>query len=234
VLYALRFPFSFAVLVVAFVVGLWLRGTAQRLISGQRRPAWARKAARRRSLMWLKPFVDPYGTLAAVIGGPGWGSPVEVNASRSRPGGKVVAQLLAGPVVLCAFGIAALAAFRSWTGLTFRGGDGLLEQALHGELFADGHLRYAIGYAQVALFLAGVQWLVMGVLAILPIPPLDGGKLLFSLAPRSMGWQRARYRLDDENWGVLLLLVVSVIALPAPILLSVLGAILDPVIRLLG
>ena len=48
----------------------------------------------------------------------------------------------------------------------------------------------------------------MGVLAIIPIPPLDGGKLLFTLVPRKGVWQKARYRLDEENWGLLVLRLV--------------------------
>jgi membrane-associated protease RseP (regulator of RpoE activity) len=75
----------------------------------------------------------------------------------------------------------------------------------------------------------------MGVLAILPLPPLDGGKLLFALAPRKMGWQRARYRLDDENWGLLILLVLSLpVIFRIPLVLRLLDKILEPLIRVLS
>ena len=244
-LYALRYPFSFAVLLVALVAGLCARGFVQRAISGQRRPAWARKLTRRRSLLWLKPFVDPYGCVAAAIGGPAWGAPVEVNASRGRPSGKVVAQLLAGPVVLGAMGVAALVAFRAWSGYQI-GGDALLASVYHGDQFvgpivmdashklSEPHFHYVIAFGQVALFLAGVEWLAMGVLSIMPLPPLDGGRLLFALAPRTMGWQRARFRLDDENWGALILLVLALpVLFRVPLALTLLGYIVDPLVRLL-
>jgi hypothetical protein len=242
VLYALRYPFSFGVLVVALVLGLCARGIAQRLVSGQRRPAWARKLSRRRSLIWLKPFVDPYGCVSAAIGGPGWGTPVDTSASHQRPGARLIAQLLAGPVVLSALGVGALAAFRVWTGMSIAG-RGWLSAVFHGDAFigpfthfgSEPHFHYVLNFGQVALFLAGVEWLTMGVLAIMPLPPLDGGKLLFALGPRSMGWQQARYRLDEENWGTLILLILALpIIVRTPLLVSLLGKIVDPLVGLVS
>jgi membrane-associated protease RseP (regulator of RpoE activity) len=180
--------------------------------------------------MWLKPYVDPYGCVSAAIGGTGWGSPVDVSNFVRRPGGRVVAQLLAGPVVLCALGVAALLAFQSWTGFDFSGSGELLA-VVHGDAFATSHVHYAIGFGEVALFLAGVEWLTMGILAIMPLPPLDGGKLLFALVPRTLGWQRAHYRLDEENWGALILLVLALpIIVRTPILIQFLGRIVDPIV----
>jgi hypothetical protein len=246
VLYALRYPFSFGVLVVAFLLGLCVRGFAQRLVSGQRRPAWARKLTRRRSLLWLKPFVDPYGMVAAAVGGPGWGAPVEAAGSLGRPSGRALGQLLAGPIAVGALGVVALEGFRAWTG-DVPVGAGWLSAVYHGGAFvgpqvttglstvSDPHFHYVIGFGQVALFLAGVEWLTMGVLAIMPLPPLDGGRLLFAVAPRTIGWQRARFRLDDENWGALVLLVLALpVLFRVPLLLTLLGYIVDPLVRLVA
>jgi hypothetical protein len=235
VLYALRYPLSFVVLVVAFVLGLWARGLAQRWVSGQRRPAWARKAVRRRSLMWLKPYVDPYGCVSAAIGGPGWGTPIDVSNFVRKPGGRVVAQLVVGPVVLCALGVAALSAFHQWSRFDLSGSGELLA-AYRGDIFVahPSHVHYTINFGQVALFLAGVEWLTMGILAIMPLPPLDGGKLLFALAPRTLGWQRAHYRLDEENWGALILLILALpIIVRTPLLVQFLGHIIDPLVGLI-
>jgi hypothetical protein len=232
VLYALRYPFSFAVLASAFVLGLCARGIAQRLVFGQRRPAWAKRLTRRAGLLWLKPYVDPYGCLAAAIGGPAWGPPVEVPAARGRPTSRAVGQLLAGPVALCAMGFAALAAFRGWTGLVLSG-SGIVKDVYHGELLVafPSHFKYELGYGQVALLLAGVVWLTMGILAIMPLPPLDGGKLLLAIVPKTLGWQKARFRLDDENWGVLILLILALpVLVRTPLLITFLGRIVDPLI----
>lgn len=234
-LYALRYPLSFVVLVVAFVLGLAARGFAQRLVSGQRRPAWARQLTRRRSLMWLKPYVDPYGFVSAIIGGPGWGAPVAINNLRHRPGGRVIAQLLAGPVVLAVMGIGALEGFRHWSGYKVSG-SGVLLATLRGELFVAYGARhprfdYALGFGKVALFLAGTVWLTMAILAIMPLPPLDGGKLLFALAPRTLAWQRAQFRLDEENWGALILLILALpIIARTPLLVSFLAKMVNPLL----
>ncbi|MGH8889534.1 MAG: hypothetical protein ACRDV3_07195 [Acidothermaceae bacterium] len=179
--------------------------------------------------------------MAAMIGGPGWGSPVEVNSSMRRPPGRALAQLIAGPAALWALGIGALEAFHAWVGGSILG-SGWLSQVYHGSAFigdgrqfSDPHFHYIIGFGQVALFLAGVEWLTMGVLAIMPLPPLDGGRLLFALAPRTMGWQRARFRLDDENWGALILLVLALpVLFRVPLMISLLGYIMDPLVRLVA
>lgn len=236
-LYALRFPLSFVVLVVAFAVGLYLRGLAQRLVAGGRRPAWARNLTRRRTLGWLRPVVDPYGCVAAAIGGPGWGSPVEGGNFVRKPSRRVIGQLLAGPVVLAAMGVGALAAFRAWTGVDLQGELRWLQEVYDGGpafLRPGSHIHYAVNFGQVALLLAGVEWLTMGILAIMPLPPLDGGKVLFALVPRTPGWQRAHYRLDEENWGTLILLILALPIFGEPILVSFLSTMVDPLVGLIA
>jgi membrane-associated protease RseP (regulator of RpoE activity) len=96
-------------------------------------------------------------------------------------------------------------------------------------------VHYALPFGQVALFLAGVELLAMGVLAILPMPPLDGGKLVFLVAPRSSGWQKVRFRLDEENWGMLVLLLFGLpVLFRRLILVAIVGSIVDPLVRLIA
>lgn len=239
-LYALAEPFSFAVLLVTFIVGIWVRGCAQRAVVGVKRPKWARDRMRRgQRFLWLKPFVDPYGCLAAAIGGVGWGTPTDPDGAMRRPSGRRIAAYLVGPVVLVGLGIGALVGFRAWLGGHVDiPTNGLTANAIHGDVnvrfdahFVRDHFRYTLPFGQVALFLAGVELLAMGVLSILPLPPLDGGRFLFALAPRTRGWQRARLRLDDENWGVLILLILALPVFGLPMVLSILDAIVDPIIR---
>ncbi len=259
-LYALRYPFSFGVLIGTFVVGVTVRGLVQQLISGERRPKWVRANTKRRRSTWLRPYFDVYGAIAALLGGIGWGAPVDTSDPRHRSKGRRVAQLLLGPIVLAAIGTGLLLAFRAWThldGLNFGAHAGLDAQYIRAQasLYAvstgqsftgssgfgsfPGHLRthfqYGPPFGQVALLLAGVELLAMGVLAILPIPPLDGGRLLFALTPTSGGWQRVRFRLDEENWGLLILLFCSFpVIFRRVILISVLGAIVNPLVRLIA
>jgi hypothetical protein len=237
VLYALQYPLSFVVLLVTFVVGLVARGLAQRLVSGERQPAWVRANKARRNAQWLKPYLDPYGVVAALLGGLGWGAPVDISDPRVRSKGRRAGQLLIGPVVLGGLGVGLLAAFRAWTGLTFTGSKvPILNSVVTGSAFVtNSHVHYALPFGQVALFLAGVELLAMGVLAILPMPPLDGGKLVFVLAPRSPGWQKVRFRLDEENWGMLVLLLFGLpVLFRRLILVAIVGSIVDPLVRLIA
>jgi hypothetical protein len=236
VLYALRYPLSFVVLLVTFVVGLVFRGLAQRLVSGERQPAWVRANKRRRSAQWLKPYLDPYGVIAALLGGLGWGAPVDISDPRVRSKGRRALQLLVGPVVLGGLGVGLLAAFRAWTGIRFIGPVKVLNYVVTGSMFAtNSHVHYRLPFGQVALFLAGVELLAMGVLAILPMPPLDGGKLVFLLAPRSSGWQKVRFRLDEENWGMLVLLLFGLpVLFRRLILVAIVGTMVDPLVRLIA
>jgi Zn-dependent protease len=255
VLYALRYPFSFGVLIATFVLGVTIRGLAQQLVSGERRPKWVRANTKRRRSTWLRPYFDVYGGIAALLGGVGWGAPVDTSDPRHRSKGRRVAQLLLGPIVLAGLGAGLLFVFRAWTHLSG------LHSGQHGDLIAQyiraqaslyavatgqsfagsvpGHLHthfeYALPFGQVALLLAGVELLAMGVLAILPIPPLDGGRLLFALTPRSGGWQRVRFRLDEENWGLLILLFCSFpVIFRRVLLISILGTIVNPLVRLIA
>jgi Zn-dependent protease len=233
VLYALRYPFSLGVLVVTFVVGVSARGLAQRLVSGERRPAWVRANTRRRRSTWLRPYLDAYGCISAVLGGIGWGTPVDISDPRHRPRGRRIAQLLIGPVVLGGLGVGLLAILKAWSHPVVPILP--LDQAVTGFAFVatPTHFRYVLPFGQVALFLAGVELLAMGVFAIIPIPPLDGGKLLFSLMPRSGVWGKIRFRLDEENWGLLLLLILGLpVIFRNQVLIQILGHLVDPLVRL--
>jgi len=250
VLYALRYPFSFGVLIATFAVGVTVRGVVQQLVSGERRPKWVRANTKRPRSTWLRPYFDVYGAIATLLGGIGWGAPVDTSDPRHRSKGRRVAQLLLGPIVLAALGTALLLAFRSWThfnGVSSKQFPALADQislyaVATGQSFAGSvpghlhsHVHYVLPFGQVALLLAGVELLAMGVLAILPIPPLDGGRLLFALTPRSGGWQRVRFRLDEENWGLLILLFCSFpVIFRRVLLISILGAIVNPLVRLIA
>jgi len=148
--------------------------------------------------------IDPVGTLLipllllALSGGSllfGWAKPVPVNFSALRhPKQDMLWVAAAGPA-------ANLLQALFW-GLVLRGGlwaggdanplglpEGL--QALHLPMMLMG----AAGiFVNVALM----------VLNLLPLPPLDGGRIVVSLLPDRQAWQFARL----ERWGFLILIVM--------------------------
>lgn len=130
----------------------------------------------------------------------GWAKPVPVNFGRLRqPKADMLWVAAAGPFanLLMALGWAAL----------LRIGLGFPDNA------------YSVPLARMAD--AGVQ--INGVLLLLnliPIPPLDGGRIAVSLLPHSLAWKFAR--LEPYGFPILLVLLFT----------GILGAILGPLLAL--
>lgn len=222
-LYALRHPVALLVLAAGFVVAVTLHGWAQArtaALAGDRGPRFAQ-----RTRLDPRRHLDPFGAVAAVLGGTGWAAPVATGPR--RPGGvRLVATLLSGPAVNLAVAAASVAGYRMLGGDAFSLRSASVSGLLHGDI---SRVDTATG---VLLF--GVANLAVGLLALVPIPPLDGGRLLFAFAPRSRGWQRAEHVLGDQNWGVgvLLLLLLLPIAGVRPLLLVLLDLAGNPLLAL--
>jgi Zn-dependent protease len=101
--------------------------------------------------------------------------------------------------------------------------------ALHGDVVALGSAGAR------CLLLVGVAALAVAILAVVPVPPLDGGRLLLALAPTTPGWQRARH-YADQNWGIGILLVLLIIPFGAraPALLALIDAVGQPILHALS
>ena len=229
-LYGLSRPGSFLVLLASFVLGVTLHGFAQAFVAdrvGDRRP-------RLKGRISFNPRhqIDPFGALAGLVGGVGWSTPTELLGRRQR--GASVAVALAGVVAnlllaaVCLLGwrlltptpaSEALAAFMSTSGAS--------ESLSHGTPLLSEDL---VG---IGLLLVGVSQLYLAGLALIPIPPLPGGQLLFALAPRTQGWQRAEYHLVHQNIGTFVVLVGTILPLGRNELLlpSLLDAVLKPLVR---
>ena len=220
-LYALGDPVSLVLLILCFVAAVTLHGWVQSLVAARHGDRSVAAAGR------LRPdprrHVDPFGAVAAAIAGVGWARPVDKPDRRRR--GALYPVLLSGAVANLVVGIAALVAF-----LLAGGGPAELST-----------LTLRIGEQEplplLALLLFGTANVYTGVLSLVPLPPLDGGRLLFALAPRTPGWQKAEYHLDDRNIGVAVLLALLLLALAGPPLLlfvldTVVGATVLPALDL--
>jgi membrane-associated protease RseP (regulator of RpoE activity) len=205
VLYALGDPVSFVVLVLSFLVAATLHGWVQALVAtrtGDRRPA-----AEGRTRPDPRRHVDPFGAVAAAIAGVGWARPVEPPDRRRR--GALVAVLLSGAVANLVVGAVLLLGVQALTG----GITGMTVQLLQygvGRGIGGGDLLAR------ALLMLGLMHVYVGALSLVPLPPLDGGRLLFALAPRSPGWQKAEHQLDERGIGIAVLLALLLIPLGGP------------------
>lgn len=217
-LYALGDPLSFVILVLSFLVAATVHGWVQALVasrSGDRRPA-----AGGRTRLDPRRHVDPFGAVAAAIAGVGWARPVDPPDRRRK--GALVAVLLSGAAANLVVGIAALVALRLTGG------------SIGGTTVAM--LQYGVGGDPLlrVLLLFGLLNVFAGLLSLVPLPPLDGGRLLFALAPRTPGWQKAEYQLDERNIGIAVLLALLLIPLGGPqaLLPVLLDTILGPLVDL--
>ena len=153
--------------------------------------AWAMgdptaKRAGRLSLNPLK-HVDPVGLLLLVVARFGWAKPVPINPGYfKRPKLGMALSALAGPVsnVL----LSAIAAAGYTVSMFYAA---YLEQPV---LEWMGSFFYYIFYLSAGL----------AVFNLLPLPPLDGSKVVFSFLPENWYWQLMRY----ERYGMYALMVL--------------------------
>lgn len=216
-LFALRQPQILLGLVLGFAVGVGLRAEAQR---------WLVKAPRRRD--WAG-YLDPYGTVAAVVAGVGWGAriPARRGGGRgaSRRGGPA-GLLLAALVVHGVLAGIGFAAYRAAGGLNLHDSVVSVTDVLHGSLrLGNFGVQVSGGFAVINL--------ACGLLALLPIPPLELGNWLWSRLPRSPGARRVGYHLLEEAWGVAVVLLGLLLPLAgqAPAFLALIDAAGRPLLR---
>ena len=137
-------------------------------------------------------WFDVYGLVGLLLTGLGWLKPVEVNVFRPSQRRRAALGLAAGPVVLLVMAVV-------WTALA------------HVLPASSG------GFSRTLLISAGFYSTALFVLSCIPVPPLlDGGRILFLLAPRSNGWMQAEYTLVERNVGTVIAMVLVLAPLVIP------------------
>jgi hypothetical protein len=208
VLFALGEPVAFVALVVSFLLGLVLRAVAMRFTARVAGLGDGRPVLR----FSLREDIDPFGAVAAAIGGMGWGRQLSVDeVPRWRGRGRAAAVFAAGPIACILAGELMIAGFAL---IHPAGALAVLDPGM----ILRGFQPLSIG-GQVVLSL-GTGLLTFGLLALIPIPPLDGFGVLWNLLGKpgpGMAWMRLWF--EDKNIGALILLVCSFFPTGYPILL---------------
>jgi Zn-dependent protease len=222
VLWALGQPAAFAGLVVAFLLALTLRALAIRITARVLGLAPPREPVTPRP----REDIDPFGAVAAAIGGVGWGRVIDVDeVPRHRGRGRAAAVFAAGPVITLLAGELALAGYAT---LIPPSGALLLYQpsmVLRGAVDET-----VVGQAMLAV---AVGLLCFGLLSLIPLPPLDGFGLLWSAFRRpGTTAQQAKLWLGDNNIGVAALLVLFFFPFGQPLLFVLIDLVGTPLMRM--
>jgi Zn-dependent protease len=201
-------PQFFIAFVVAVVIGI----TVHEFSHAAAATAQGDLTAKSQGRLTLNPasHLDPLGTIFLIVGGFGWGRPTPFNPLRMRnrrAGAALVA--LAGPIsnVVVAF----LAAI-----------------ALRVTYPTSGELGGGPGFTSKLLFALVQLNVVLAVFNLLPIPPLDGSRLLSIFLPPSR--QNIIYFLD--RFGIFLLL--GLLLLAPNLFRSLFASMTDFILRLVG
>lgn len=145
--------------------------------------------AKRMGRLSLNPLkhVDPMGLVLLMVAKVGWAKPVPVDARRFKnPQVGMAVVAIAGPLsnVL----LSAVAAVGYTVSMFFA----IYRQAAGLELLAD--FFYYVFYISAGL----------AVFNLLPVPPLDGSKVVFAFLPKEWYWKLMRY----ERYGMFLLMAL--------------------------
>jgi Zn-dependent protease len=218
VLFHLAEPAALLGIAIAFVLGVYGHDFAQVLVSWALGDPWAKRAGK----LSLKPaaHVGPFSAVSVIVVGVGWTEPVPMNDRWRRRRFHVAFSVLAGPLAYLLLALASLAGFR-----------GLAERATvdFGNRTLD--VVTSLPFGAEMLGWMAVTFASLFILSLVPLPPMDGGRILFTLAPTSPGWAKARYNLEERNWGLGIIMAILLLPVLFQGFPSVVGQLVPPLIR---
>jgi hypothetical protein len=222
VLFHLAEPTALLGILLALVIGVYAHDTAQVYAAKLLGDPSARRSGRLTAGL-LPARVGPFSAVSMVLVGNGWTEPIRMNEVWRKRRFHISAALLAGPLayLLLAFGAVAALAALSHPGHIFDGSR-VIEVGRVG------------GFGAHLLDWMAITFSSMFVLSLIPIPPTDGGRVLFLLAPTSQGWKNAHYKLTESHLGVILVLVILLLPVLFQGLPDIVGQLTPPLLHGLG
>jgi hypothetical protein len=206
-LFVLDKPALLLGIIAALYIGVVVGGAATVLTAR----ALGDPMGQRSGFLSLNPakHVQIYSAVCMVLAGYGWAETVPLNDRWRARRFHVCAAVLARPVVYALLSLGALAGAKAINVLYAVGVDRIPEAAA-GTLNASGSIHHS--FAAELLVQMAVVFAALCVIALIPLPPTDLGRVIFTLGGTSMGWQKARYQLEERNLG--LAIVLALLLLP--------------------
>ena len=200
-------PQVFVAFVIAVILGITFHEFSHAAVATMQGDPTARSQGR----LTLNPIahLDPLGSIALVLAGFGWGRPVPFSPTqlRSRRFGATIVGL-AGPAANFLLALVAVIALRI--------------------VYPSAVTAFDVDFSVILLDMLVTLNVVLGVFNLLPIPPLDGSRLLSLALPPSR--QNIVYFLDQ--YGIFLLLGILILA--PNLLTPIFRAITEALYRLVG
>ncbi|AEH09236.1 MULTISPECIES: peptidase M50 [Protofrankia] len=220
-LFYLAEPAALLGIALALLIGIHAHDGAQVLVARLLRDPSPLRSGRLTAS--LKHRVSPFSGVAMLISGVGWAEPVPMNDVWRKRRFHVATAVLSGPLAYLLLAFAAIVGFKFVSEpVLFAEGDRVLE--------IDGAGSFL---AQLLLWMAGTFGSLF-ILSLIPVPPADGGRVLFLLGPQSPSWHRANYQLRENNIGIVILLVILLLPVLFVSFPSVIGQLILPLLRGLG
>jgi hypothetical protein len=145
-----------------------------------------------------------YSGVMMVLAGYGWAEQVPLNDRWRARRFHVTAAVLARPLTYALLSLAAVGGARGLSERTYLVANDRIPEAVAG---TTGHSFPAELLLQMSLVFAALC-----VISLIPLPPTDLGRAIFTLGGQSLGWQKARYQLEERNIG--LVVVLALLLLP--------------------
>ena len=181
-------PLTFIILVTVLVFSL----TLHELGHGYAAYLFGDDTAKRSGRLTLNPLkhLDPLGALLLLFAGFGWAKPVPINTSRLRP-------YRPGLFAVSIAGIAVNLTLSLLFGLVLYWLKESYPEAVYYALVKGQTMGWQ-GMTALVAFYAGLINLVLALFNLVPVPPLDGSRILMSLVPERYHkyiWQLDRYAI---------------------------------------
>ncbi len=153
--------------------------------------------------------VQIYSAVMMVLAGCGWAEQVPLNDRWRARRFHVTAAVLARPLTYAALSLAAAAGAKAVSETIYGVVNNRIPESVAG---TPGLSSLHTSFAAEFLLQMSVVFASLCVISLIPVPPTDLGRVIFTLGGNSMGWQKARYQLEERNLG--LVIVLALLLLP--------------------